>query len=76
MVFLPMPAYRLSKLLNIDSGCTLIISTFLFINQRIVSACVSFQIEKTAHVRRLIAHNHDVLSCTQKSDLHLCKQSL
>lgn len=27
MVFLLVPAYRLSKLLNIESGCTLIIST-------------------------------------------------
>lgn len=30
MVFLPMPAYCLSKLLlNIDSGCTLIVSTLI-----------------------------------------------
>lgn len=42
---------------------------FLFINQRIASACVSFQIEKTAHVRWLVAHNQDVLFMHTKSDL-------
>lgn len=34
MVFLPMPAYGFFKLLNIDSGYTLIISTLIFFSHR------------------------------------------
>lgn len=42
MVFLLMPAYRLSKLLNIESGCTLIISTLIsfYKSENSVSLCV------------------------------------
>lgn len=34
MVFLPMPAYGFLKLLNIDSGYTLIVSTLIFFKHR------------------------------------------
>lgn len=78
MVFLPMPAYGLFKLLlNIDSGYTLIISTlwFLFFNQGLVSPCCHSRQEKPCMWDDFLHMARISFSCTQNWDFCFCKQS-